>query len=91
MITENGICTPDDKLRWKYIYEHLKNLYRAMKEGVQVTGYLYWSLMDNFEWDKGFGPRFGLIGIDYKTYTRTVRESARRFGQVCKTGILRKA
>ena len=88
MITENGVCTSDDRLRWKYIYDHLKNIYRAMRKGVQVTGYLYWSLMDNFEWDKGFTPRFGLIDIDYKTYKRTVRKSAKLFGQVCKTGVL---
>jgi beta-glucosidase len=88
MITENGICTADDDLRWKYIYDHLKNIHRAMRKGVHVTGYLYWSLMDNFEWDKGFGPRFGLIDIDYNTYKRTVRKSARKFGQVCKTGVL---
>ena len=88
MITENGICTSDDKQRWRYIYNHLKNIHRAMKKGVCVTGYLYWSLMDNFEWDKGFAPRFGLIGIDYKTYKRIVRSSALRFGRVCKTGVL---
>lgn len=88
IITENGICTPDDNLRWEYIYEHLRNMHRAMEEGVNVIGYLYWSLMDNFEWDKGFGPRFGLIDINYKTYTRTVRESAKKFAQVCKTGVL---
>ncbi len=88
MITENGICTADDDLRWKYIYDHLKNIHRAMRKGVRVMGYLYWSLMDNFEWDKGFGPRFGLIDIDYNTYKRTVRKSARLFGQVCKTGVL---
>ncbi len=88
MITENGICTPDDDLRWKYIYGHLKYIHRAMKKGVPVMGYLYWSLIDNFEWDKGFFPRFGLIGIDYKTYKRTVRKSAKKFARVCKTGIL---
>jgi len=88
IITENGICTPDDDLRWEYICSHLKNIHLAIGKGVNVTGYLYWSLMDNFEWDKGFGPRFGLIDIDYKTFKRTVRESARLFGQVCKTGIL---
>ena len=59
-----------------------------MEAGVNVTGYLYWSLMDNFEWDKGFGPRFGLIDIDYTTHKRTIRESARKFAQVCKTGVL---
>jgi len=88
IITENGICTPDDNLRWEYIYNHLKNIGLAMERGVPVAGYLYWSLMDNFEWDKGFGPRFGLIDIDYNTYKRTVRESARLFGQVCRTGVL---
>ena len=88
MITENGICTTDDSLRWEYLSSHLKNIYLAMEKGVKVTGYLYWSLMDNFEWDKGFGPRFGLFDIDYKTYQRTVRESARQFGEVCKSGVL---
>lgn len=88
IITENGICTPDDNLRWEYIYEHLKNIHLAMEKGVDVRGYLYWSLMDNFEWDKGFSPRFGLVDIDYNTFKRTVRESAIKFSQVCKTGIL---
>ena len=88
MITENGICTPDDNLRWEFIAEHLKCVHQAMEQGVPVAVYLYWSLLDNFEWDKGFGPRFGLIDIDYKTQQRTVRESAVKFSQVCKTGIL---
>jgi beta-glucosidase len=88
IITENGICTSDDNLRWDYIYEHLRNIHLAMGKGVNVMGYLYWSLIDNFEWDKGFSPRFGLIEIDYNTYKRTVRESARKLAWVCKTGIL---
>ncbi|MFA5389065.1 MAG: glycoside hydrolase family 1 protein [Candidatus Omnitrophota bacterium] len=88
IITENGICTQDDDLRWDYIRDHLRSIYLAMEKGVDMKGYLYWSLMDNFEWDKGFGPRFGLIDIDYKTYKRNVRESAVKFGRVCKTGFL---
>jgi len=88
IITENGICTQDDNLRWDYIYEHLRNIHLAMEKGANVTGYLYWSLMDNFEWDKGFGPRFGLIDIEYNTYKRTVRGSARKFACICKTGVL---
>lgn len=88
MITENGICTSDDNLRWEYISTHLRNIHQAIGSGVNVTGYLYWSLMDNFEWDKGFAPRFGLIEIDYNNYKRTIRESARKFAQVCKTGTL---
>lgn len=87
-ILENGICTEDDNLRWDYIHEHLSSLSNAMEQGVKVLGYIYWSLVDNFEWDKGFGPRFGLIEVDYNTYKRNVRESARKFAQVCKTGIL---
>jgi beta-glucosidase len=88
MITENGICTSDDHLRWEYLSGHLKYIHQAMEKGVKVSGYLYWSLMDNFEWDKGFTPRFGLIDIDYSTYKRTVRESAEKFAQVCATGVL---
>ena len=88
MVTENGICTSDDNQRWEFLRDHLKNIHRAMEEGVPVIGYLYWSLMDNFEWDKGFGPRFGLIEIDYPTFKRTVRESALQFGRVCETGVL---
>jgi len=87
-ILENGTCTEDDNTRWEFIREHLKSLCLAINEGVEVLGYLYWSLMDNFEWDKGFTPRFGLIEIDYKDYGRRVRESAEKFSLVCKTGIL---
>ncbi len=88
IITENGICTDDDNLRWEFIREHLKNIHLAIEKDVKVTGYLYWSLMDNFEWDKGFSPRFGLIDIDYKTYKRTIRESAWKFAGVSKNGML---
>ena len=88
IISENGICTNDDNERWEYIQSHLKNVHLAMEQGVNVTGYLYWSLMDNFEWAHGFAPRFGLIDIDYKTQQRTVRETAKKFAQVCKTGMI---
>jgi len=87
-ILENGICSQDDQLRWDYIRQHLVNVHRAMQEGVAVLGYIYWSLLDNFEWDKGFAPRFGLIDVDYRDYKRTIRESARKFAEVCKTGVL---
>ncbi len=89
MIAENGICTADDNERWEYIHSHLTNVHLAMEQGVNVVGYLYWSLLDNFEWAQGFGPRFGLIDVNYSTYQRTVRESARKFAQVCQTGVLR--
>ena len=87
-ILENGICTEDDSLRWGFIREHLKQLRKAMLEGADVIGYLYWSLMDNFEWDKGFSPRFGLCAVDSSDFKRSPRESAGKFAQVARTGIL---
>jgi len=87
-VLENGACTDDDALRWDFIYGHLKALSSAMQQGVKVQGYLYWSLVDNFEWDKGFGPRFGLVEIDYRTFERRIRLSAKRFAAVCKSGTL---
>ena len=87
-ILENGICTGNDFLRWDFIAEHLKKLKDAMDQGVNCLGYIYWSLLDNFEWDKGFAPRFGLIEVDYNTCSRKIRESARNFAQVAKTGRL---
>lgn len=75
-ITENGLADKDDKYREWFISESLKNIERAISEGADVRGYFYWSLTDNFEWDKGFWPRFGLVEIDYKTLKRKIRPSA---------------
>ncbi len=87
-ILENGICTDDDSLRWDFISEHLRSLHRAISEGAGVIGYIHWSLIDNFEWDKGFAPRFGLVHVDYHTYQRTIRQSAKNFAQVCQENRL---
>lgn len=87
-ILENGICTNDDNLRWEYISSHLKKVHQSMQAGVKILGYIYWSLLDNFEWDKGFAPRFGLIEVDYKTLQRKIRSSAEKFALVCKNGSL---
>ncbi|MDD5130013.1 MAG: glycoside hydrolase family 1 protein [Candidatus Omnitrophica bacterium] len=86
LITENGICTEDDNLRWDYIYRHLLQLHRAIAGGVEVLGYIYWSLIDNFEWDKGFSPRFGLVHIDYQNQKRSVKQSAMQLAEVIKKG-----
>jgi len=85
-ILENGICTSDDRQRWDYIRGHLLKMREAMDAGTKVIGYLYWSLLDNFEWDKGFGPRFGLCEVDYSDFKRTPRESAKKLAQVALTG-----
>jgi beta-glucosidase len=82
-ILENGVCCDDDSLRSDFIREHLRMVKAAMDEGVSVIGYIYWSLLDNFEWDKGFAPRFGLAEIDYNNFQRRVRQSARDYADVC--------
>ena len=87
-VLENGICAEDDNLRWDYIRGHLKQIHKALDNGVEVSGYFYWSLMDNFEWDKGFAPRFGLCAVDYSDFKRLPRESARKFAQVISAGEL---
>ena len=83
-ITENGLADEKDKLRANFIKDHLFWIHKAIKEGVDARGYFYWSLMDNFEWEKGFGPRFGLVEIDYKTLERKPCQSAFYYAQVCK-------
>jgi beta-glucosidase len=88
IITENGICAKDDNQRWEFIRAHLKCIKRAMDEGANVQGYLYWSLLDNFEWAFGYGPRFGIVEVDYKTQTRTIRDSAKKLSEVIKSGEL---
>lgn len=88
MITENGICTDDDTQRWRYIKSHLIQLKRAIDNGADIIGYLYWSLLDNLEWAEGFSPRFGLIEVDYDTQTRKARQSALKFAEICRNGLL---
>lgn len=87
-ITEHGLADAQDRQRGRYIAESLYHIHRALLAGVDVRGYLHWSLIDNFEWDKGFWPRFGLIAVDFKTQRRTVRQSAQIYKAICKTGGL---
>lgn len=86
LITENGTCEEDDRFRWQFIEEHLTHLQKAIDAGAPVIGYLYWSLIDNFEWHHGFKPRFGIIEVDYKSMKRIPRESAYHFRDVIRSG-----
>ena len=83
-ITENGLADAKDAKRAKFIKDHLYWIHKAIEEDVDVRGYFYWSLLDNFEWDKGFWPRFGLIEVDYKTLERKIRPSAKVYAKICK-------
>lgn len=75
-ITENGLADAADSKRADFLREHLRAVEQAQAGGADVRGYLHWSLLDNFEWDLGFAPRFGLVKVDYTTMERTVRPSA---------------
>lgn len=70
IITENGIATADDTRRIEFIREALSGLKACVADGIPVKGYLYWTLLDNFEWMLGFGPTFGLIAVDRATQAR---------------------
>jgi beta-glucosidase len=84
LITENGLADSEDTHREWWIKETIIAMQSAMKRGVNLIGYIHWSLMDNFEWAYGKWPRFGLVAVDYKTGKRTLRPSAVWFGRVIK-------
>ena len=82
MITENGVATTDEAMRTAFLRDHLAALSEALRLGVDVTGYLYWSLIDNFEWALGTGPRFGLAAVDFHTQARVLRPAAEVYARV---------
>ena len=83
-VLENGIADAYDKLRPDFIKDHLAYVHKAIAEGVDVRGYFYWSLLDNFEWAEGYWPKFGLYAVDRKTFKRMARPSAKVYAQICK-------
>jgi beta-glucosidase len=88
LVTENGIGTDDDEQRIAYVRVALDGVLRCLDEGIDVLGYTYWSLLDNFEWAFGYGPRFGLVDVDRTTQERRVKPSARWLGAVARTNAL---
>lgn len=87
-ITENGIADHADVHRKPFIQDHLRCLHDAIAKGADVRGYFHWALIDNFEWREGYGPRFGLIEIDYATQERRVRDSAHYYAGICRANGL---
>ena len=76
LVTENGIGTTDDEQRIDYVRQALGGVLDALADGVDVRGYTYWSLLDNFEWALGYRPRFGIVSVDRATFARTAKPSA---------------
>ena len=87
-ITENGLADRSDSLRQEFLARSLASVHRAIEDDANVKGYLHWSLLDNFEWDKGFWPCFGLVEVDRKTLARRIRPSARYYAKICQTNSL---
>ncbi len=84
MVTENGVATDDDTRRVEFIQRALEGVSGCIADGIPVTGYMYWSLLDNFEWQKGYSMRFGLISVDRSTQVRIPKESLRVLGSYTK-------
>jgi beta-glucosidase len=100
LITENGAAMPDtdrvdgrviDNDRLEYIAAHLGQVHQAMEDGVPIDGYFAWSLLDNFEWAHGYGPKFGLVAVDMETQHRTPKQSALWYADVARTGEIHPA
>ena len=87
-ITENGIADRKDEKRSSFIKSHVYWIWKAIQNGIDVQGYIYWSLLDNFEWENGFNPKFGLVEVDYKTFERHIRPSAYEYARICQTNSL---
>jgi beta-glucosidase len=88
VVTENGISTNDDTRRVEYVQRVLTGLKRAIDDGVDVRGYVAWSLLDNFEWMSGFEPKFGIVAVDLATQRRTIKPSGAILGNIARRNSL---
>ncbi len=84
IVTENGVAVSDDSRRVEFIRRALAGVENCLTDGIPVKGYCYWSLMDNFEWQKGYSMTFGLIAIDRATQERSPKESLAYLGSFAK-------
>jgi beta-glucosidase len=87
-ITENGIDDRVGNRRPQFLYSHWKQVIAAIESGVDVRGYLYWSLLDNFEWLEAWGPRFGLYRVDFASLERTPTPACDYFRETASSRVL---
>jgi len=88
IVTENGVATEDDRKRVEYIQRALLGVKRSLADGIDVRGYIQWSLLDNFEWTFGYMPKFGLIAVDHETQKRTPKPSAAFLGNIARNNSI---
>jgi beta-glucosidase len=84
LITENGVEDAGDRMRPRYLAQHIHQVWRAVNFNWPVKGYFHWTLVDNFEWERGWTQRFGLWGLDPETQKRTKRPSADLYAEICR-------
>jgi beta-glucosidase len=87
IVTENGVSTDHDEERVEFIERALTGVHQCIEEGINVLGYTYWSLLDNFEWQLGYDQTFGLIAVDRASQTRYPKESLAFLGNIKKSGL----
>ncbi len=88
LVTENGIGTDNDAERIEYVGHALRGVAACLADGIRVQGYVYWSLLDNFEWAYGYGPKFGLVAVDRETQARHPKPSASWLGAIARANAL---
>jgi len=88
IITENGVDDAQDDFRRRYTIQHLHQLWRIISHNAPVKGYFHWSLVDNFEWERGWSQRFGLWGLNLENQARIRRPSVDMYAEICKTNSI---
>ena len=83
-VTENGVADQGNNIREMFIKRYLYALHKGLQDGLDIRGYFYWTLMDNFEWAEGYKMKFGLYKVDFETQERTLRESSNLFAKMVK-------
>lgn len=84
LVSENGVADAEDRLRPRYIAQHVHQVWRGVNFNWPIKGYFHWTLVDNFEWDQGWDLRFGLWALDEETQKRTRRPSADLYAEICR-------
>jgi beta-glucosidase len=88
IMSENGLETENDEYRVWFIGEAVKSLHAAMAKGIPVLGYYHWSLLDNYEWNRGYAPKYGLVAVDRETFKRTPKPSAAVMGAIARRNAI---
>jgi beta-glucosidase len=88
VVTENGIATDDDAERIDFLRDAITSAHNCLVEGIDLRGYFVWSLLDNFEWHLGYGPKFGLVAVAPGIFERRPKPSAHWFAGVARANAL---